>query len=221
MTGKERVKRYVVFLLSLFFMGLGIAFTKHCSLGVSPVSSLPNVVSIKLTMISFGTWVTITNCLFVLGQVLVLRRKFKMIQLLQLPLSFVFGFFTDFGLWMISGIPNDSYIIQLLLLLCGIVILGFGIMLGINADVLVNAGEAFVKALADTLKINFGNMKIIFDVSCILLSTVLSLVFFDGKVLGIREGTMISALLVGTVVKLFNRGFKKPLLAFITNKNSK
>lgn len=203
MSKKEAVKRYILFIISLFFMGIGVALTKHGELGVSPISSVANVVSIKFTFFTFGTWLTISNCLMLVGQIILLRRKFKPIQFLQIPLSFLFGYFTDFGLWLVKSIPNDIYIVQLLLVISGIIVLGFGIALGVIADVILNSGEAFVKALADVTKKDFGNMKIIFDVSWVLLSVLLSLIFFEGKLVGTREGTVISALLVGVTVKLF------------------
>ncbi len=197
-------------------MGIGIALTKHGELGVSPISSVANVISLKFTFLSFGTWLTITNCLLLVGQVVLLRRNFKLIQFLQIPLSFLLGYFTDFGMWLVSRIPNDNYAVQLALVLSGIVVLGFGITLGIIADVVLNSGEAFVKALADVTKKEFSNVKIAFDVSWVMLSIVLSLIFFDGKLLGTREGTVISALLVGVTVKFFRPQLVKPLTKLLT-----
>ncbi len=130
---------------------------------------------------------------------------------MQIPLSFLFGYFTDFGMWLVSRIPNDAYVSRLLLVVAGIVILGFGISLGVIADVILNSGEAFVKALADVTKKDFGNVKIVFDVSWVALSVILSLLLFNGKLLGIREGTLLSALCVGLTVKLFRRLLEKPL----------
>ena len=136
-------------------------------------------------------------------------------QLLQVPLSFLFGYFTDFGAWLSGGIPNDWYPVQLLLVFCGIVVLGFGITLGVIADVILNSGEAFIKVLADMTGKDFGNVKIIFDVCWVLLSVVLSLLFFEGKLMGTREGTIISAVLVGTTVKIFRPLLQKPLTALL------
>ncbi len=211
MTKKETVKRYILFIISLFFCGVGIAFTKHAELGVSPISSLANVISIKFDFISFGNWLIVSNLVLLLGQIILLRRNFKLIQLVQIPLSFIFGYFTDLGMWMIKDIPNENYIVRLLLVFAGIVFIGFGISLGVIADVVLNSGEAFVKALADVTKKNFGTVKIVFDVSWVLFSTVLSLLLFDGKLLGIREGTIISAVFVGVTVKLFKPLLQTPL----------
>ena len=210
-SAKETVKRYILFIISLFFCGVGVAFTKHAQLGVSPISSMANVFSIKFTVISFGTWLIISNCVLLLGQIILLRRNFKPIQLLQIPLSFLFGYSTDFGLWLINGIPNDNYIVRLMLVGAGIIFIGFGIALGVIADVILNSGEAIVKAIADVTEKDFGNVKIIFDTSWVLMAIVLSLVFFDGKLMGTREGTVISALLVGVAVKFFRPLLQKPL----------
>lgn len=211
MSKKEIFRRYILFVISLFFCGVGIALTKHAELGVSPISSLANVISIKFDFISFGNWLIVSNLVLLLGQIILLRRNFKLIQLMQIPLSFIFGYFTDFGLWMIKDIPNENYIIRLLLVFAGIVFIGFGISLGVIADVVLNSGEGFVKALSDVTKKDFGSVKIVFDVSCVLLSIVLSLLMFDGKLLGTREGTIISAVFVGVAVKIFKPILQNPL----------
>ena len=211
MSKKETFKRYMLFIVSLFFCGVGVAFTKHAELGVSPISSIANVFSIKFDFISFGTWLIISNCVLLLGQIILLRRNFKTIQLLQLPLSFVFGYCTDFGLWLVKDIPNENYAVRLLLVMAGIIFIGCGIAMGVIADVILNSGEGAVKAIADVTKKDFGNTKIVFDTSWVLVSIILSLVFFDGKLVGTREGTVISALLVGVAVKFFRRILTNPL----------
>ena len=211
MTKKETAKRYILFIISLFFSALGVAFTKHGELGVSPISSVANVMSYKFDFFSMGTWLIVWNCVLILGQIVILRKRFKLIQLLQVPLSFVFGWFTDLGLWMVSFIPAKVYFIRLLMVFIGIVILGFGISLAVAANVVMNAGEAFVKAVSDTIHRQFGNVKIVFDVLCVILALILSLAFFDFTIVGAREGTIISALLTGVVVKFFSKRVNPPL----------
>lgn len=211
MNKTELAKRYLLFIISLFFSAIGVAFTKSGELGVSPISSVANVMSFKFPNLSLGTWLIIWNCILILGQILLLRKKFQPVQLLQIPLSFVFGWFTDFGMWIVSHIPVNAYPVRLVMVFVGIVILGFGISLAVTANVIMNSGEAFVKALSEITKREFGNVKIAFDVSCVVLAIVLSLIFFDFSIVGIREGTMISALLTGFVVKFFSRRIKTPL----------
>ncbi len=213
MQKKEILKRYILFIISLFFSGLGVALTKHGELGVSPISSVANIMSYKFPGLSMGNWLIIWNCVLIVGQIIILRKKFQPIQLLQIPLSFVFGWFTDLGLWIVSWIQTDIYIVRLMCVFSGIAILGFGISLSVIANVIMNAGEAFVKAVSDTVNRNFGNVKIAFDIFCVTFSIVLSLIFFDLKIVGTREGTIISAFLTGTFVKLFTKLLKKPITA--------
>lgn len=211
MSRTEITKRYALFIISLFFSALGVAFTKHGELGVSPISSVANVMSCKFSSLSLGTWLIIWNCFLIAGQIVILRKKFQLIQLLQIPLSFLFGWFTDLGMWIVSFIPVNSYFTRIVMVLVGIVILGFGISLSVIANVIMNSGEAFVKAISDTLNKNFGNIKIVFDVLCVVFSLVLSLVFFNFTIVGTREGTVISALLTGVVVKMFSGKLKEPV----------
>lgn len=211
MTKKETLKRYILFIMGLFFAAMGVAFTKRGELGVSPISSVANVMSIKFANLSLGTWLIIWNCVLILGQILILRKKFRPIQLLQVPLSFLFGYFTDFGMLCVSFLPAHAYAVRLVMVAVGVVVLGFGISLAVIADVILNSGEAFVKAIADTANKNFGNVKIGFDIFCVVLSVLLSMVFFRGAIVGTREGTVISALFTGVVVKFFTKRLSAPL----------
>ena len=219
MSKTEIAKRYILFIFGLFFAAIGVAFTKHGELGVSPISSVANVLSCKFSAFSLGTWLIIWNCILIVGQIVVLRKKFQLIQLLQVPLSFLFGWFTDFGLWMVSPLPAQAYPMRLLMVLIGVGILGFGISLAVIANVVMNSGEAFVKAAADGLGKNFGDVKVAFDVFCVALALVLSLLFFH-TVVGTREGTVISALCTGLVVKFFTGRLYKPVTRFLTGGKS-
>lgn len=199
---------------------MGVAFTKHAELGVSPISSVANVMSCKYSSLSLGTWLIIWNCILIVGQILILRKKFQLIQLLQVPLSFLFGWFTDFGMWIVSAIPVNSYPIRLIMVVVGIVILGFGISLSVIANVIMNSGEALVKAVSDTTNKEFGDVKIFFDILCVVMALILSLIFFDFTIVGTREGTIISALFTGVIVKFFGRKIKKPLDGILCDKSS-
>lgn len=211
MTKAEIAKRYILFIISLFFAALGVAFTKHGELGVSPISSVANVMSYRFASVSMGTWLIIWNCVLIVGQIIILRREFQIIQLLQVPLSFLFGWFTDLGMWIVSSIPVNTYLLRMAMVISGIIILGFGISLAVIANVIMNSGEAFVKAISDKTGKEFGNIKIAFDISCVTLALILSLIFFDFTIVGAREGTIISALFTGVVVKFFSKRLKNPI----------
>lgn len=221
MSKTELSKRYLLFIISLFFAALGVAFTKHGELGVFPISSVANVMNCKFSSISLGTWLILWNCILILGQILILRRKFHPAQFLQVPLSFLFGWFTDLGMQLVSLIPVNAYPLRLAMVLIGIIILGFGISLSVIANVIMNSGEAFVKAISDTGHKEFGNIKIVFDIFCVVLSLLLSLLFFHFTIVGTREGTILSALLTGTAVKFFSGKLSKPLNKILCSSTGK
>ena len=207
MSRTDLLKRYLLFVVSLFFIGFGISLTKHAGLGTSTISSMANVFSIRFPILTFGTWTILSNLFFFLGQVVVLRRKFRPVQLLQVPLAFLFGFFTDLGLWLAEFFPNNAFWLQLILVVAGNFVLAFGIVLSITADVLLNAPEGFVKALADTLKRPFSGVKLAFDIVWVFLAAVLSVIFFQA-LQGVGIGTVLGAFLVGFFVKLLTRPVK-------------
>ena len=211
MKSKELAKRYGLFIISLWFSALGVAITKCGSLGVSCISSVPNVLSLRFAALTIGGWTFLWNTLLVLCQIALLGKRFQKIQLLQIPLSFLFGWFTDVAMLLAVKIPVNSYAMQLVMVVAGVAVLAFGITLGVIANVVLNAGEGIVKALADVSGKEFGFVKMRFDAVCVILSLAISLVTFGGKIVGVREGTLIAAFLNGTMVKWYSRRLKEPL----------
>lgn len=54
------------------------------------------------------------------------------------------------------------------------------------------------------LKKEFPKVKPVFDTSMVIIAAVLSVVFL-GYLAGVREGTIISALIIGPIVKLLQK----------------
>lgn len=196
-------KDYSLVIIGSFFMGLGIALTKCAELGLSTISSVPNVFSIKYTFFTLGTWSAIWNLVMILAQIIILKKEFKPEQLMQIPVSIVFGWFTDFGVWMFSYIPTDLYMVKLVMTILGVTVLAFGISVTIIANRVLNPAEAIVDVVAVKIKRDFGTLKIIFDVFCVTLAIVLSLAFFNFKIVGIGEGTIIAMVGTGVLIKFF------------------
>jgi len=203
------LKGYIILIVGTFFMGLGIALTKCSELGVSTISSVPNVLSIRFTFMTLGTWSAVFNLLMIFTQVLLLGKEFKPGYLLQIPLSIIFGWCTDFGVCIFSYIPVNMYFIKIILSVAGVVLLGFGISLTAVSGIVMNPAEALVKVIADKLGKDFGNTKIVFDIVFVAMATILSLVFFNFKIVGVREGTIIAMFGTGICVKFFMKLIKR------------
>ncbi len=215
-TMKEWVKRYAFCLLGLFISALGVAFTRGADLGVSQVASVANVLSFKFDFMTMGNWLICWNCFLIFLQILILRRKFRISQLfLQVAFSFLFGYFTDFGVWLFATICPKSYVLKLLVVIVGVAMVAFGIAFNVIAEAVMNCGEAFVQAIVDTIHKNFGHTKIVFDVACVATSVILSLIFFNGELIGVREGTVIAAVVTGFMINFFVKVMRPGLTKFI------
>ncbi len=193
------LKRYLLLLVGLSIMAFGVAFSIKASLGTSPISSVPYVLSL-FTPLTVGTATIIMHCFFILMQILILRKNYHFIQLMQLPIAFFFGYLTDFGVWAVRGISYHAYWQQWILCLIGILLVAVGVSLEVKAGVVVLAGEGVVLAICQVLPVKFGYMKVGFDVTLVVIACVLSLVFTH-QLQGVREGTVAAAIMVGLVAK--------------------
>mgnify|MGYP006073214951 FL=1 len=201
------IRRYLLLLAGLAIMAFGVAFSIKASLGTSPISSVPYVVSL-FAPLTVGTATIIMHCVFILLQILILRKKYHPIQLMQLPVAFFFGYLTDFGVWAVQGITCDHYLQQWLVCLIGIFLVAGGVSLEVKAGVVVLAGEGVVLAICKVLPVKFGYMKVGFDVTLVAIACVLSFVF-TGRLQGVREGTVAAALLVGLIAKQLGKMLSK------------
>ena len=196
----EKLKRYLIFLVGLFVNSLGVSLITKANLGTSPISSIPYVLSLNFPF-TLGNFTIFFSIFLIVLQLIILRKNFKLEHILQIPVSIIFGYFIDLTMILFSWVNPEAYIMKIVYLLIGCLILGVGVYMEVLADVVMLPGESFVRAIVLTWKTNFGTTKICFDVSMSVIAAVLSFVF-AGKLAGVREGTVIAALLVGFIARL-------------------
>lgn len=217
---KYTFRRYLLFVASLFINAFGIAFITKALLGTSPITSVTYVLSL-FTPFTMGIWTILLNLLFVVLEPFLMTRKdlredLRM-YLLQIPISFCFGLFIDFSMFMLSWLEPSAYVMQVTVLLIGCIILALGIALEVKANAAMMAGEYFVKTITRRFHGEFGYIKLGFDITLLTIACILSLVFLS-DIQGVREGTVVSALLVGPIVhfvspayRIFDRWINAPI----------
>lgn len=201
----EKFKRYLIFLVGLFISSLGVSLVTKANLGTSPISSIPYVLSLNFSL-TLGNFTIIFSLFLIALQLMILRKDFKLEHLLQIPISILFGYFIDWTMLLLSFVHPDSYLFKVIALLIGCIILGFGVYCEVLAHVAMLPGESFVRAVVQTCEREFGSTKIAFDVTMTVMAALLSFVFAK-ELNGVREGTIIAALLVGFIARLFGRWF--------------
>jgi len=209
MTKKEIFYRYILFIIGLFIASMGVAFSTKAGLGTSPVASLPYSVSLVSKLLTFGGWLNLLSLIQITIQVILLRKNCKPVEIIiQTILAFAYGYMTNFSCSLISGIAVNSYFSQLIFMLLGCVILAFGIWLQLKGGVAMLPGEAMNRAISHVSGFKYENIKIFFDIAYIASSAVICLVFI-GRLEGVREGSIIAAILVGNIIKLIFKIEKK------------
>lgn len=197
----NQLQRIMLFISGLCFMALGICLIIKSNLGSSPISSLPYVLSLNYPL-SLGNATLLINLIFVVLQILILMNKFDKLQLLQLPMTFMFTLFIDGFNWVLAGCTPALYAAELFFTFIGSLSLGFGVALQIIANIVMLPGEGIVYAIAAKWRFNFGNTKICCDCFLVLCAVILSL-FCTASIEGLREGTLFSAFAVGLIAKFF------------------
>lgn len=198
--GAASLARRLAFLtLGLFLLALGIATATRADLGTTPISAPPYVLSLAydwtLGQFSFAMFFVLVALQWVM-----LRSRFHPAQLLQLPLGLMFGMFIDLGMFLTQPLQPDHYALQLMQLVIGSAVLALGVVIQVTPHLLYTPGEGTVVALAKVTGKPFARMKTFFDSALVAIGVALSFAIF-GELVGIREGTVISALLIGTFAK--------------------
>ena len=215
MTDKtELIKRDIFLLAGLFVNGLGVSFITKAGLGTSPITSIPYTLSLGFTP-TVGMFTLVFNIFLVILQVILLRRNFQLQNLLQLPIIALFSFFIDLTMSLLGFMQPETYAMKVVSLIVGCLILGFGVFMEMVANVAMLPGEATVRAVSDVFSTDFGKTKIAFDSSMTVIAAILSFIMFK-HLDGVREGTIVAAILVGFIARLFKKyigGIEKILIS--------
>lgn len=206
---KQIVRNYTLFLIGLFIASMGVALSTKAGLGTSPVASVPYSISLLNHTLTFGWWLNLWSVIQIVVQVALLRKKCKPMEIIiQTILAFVYGSLTDFSCTLISGIQANNYATQFGLMILSCFVLGLGIWIQLKGNVAMLPGEAMNRAFSEVTGKRYENIKIFFDVLYIVAAAIIGF-FFIGKLEGVREGSIIAALLVGNIIKIYNRLFGK------------
>lgn len=154
------------------------------------------------TPLTMGTYIFILNMILIAAQMLMLGRRGivdkKIDLLMQIPVSVLFGVFIDVTMAMLGSYNPSVYVLKIVSLIAGCAVLALGISLEVVADVTMVSGEYTVQIASKRFKAQFGTMKIAFDVTLVVIAVALSFIL-SGHVEGLREGTVIVALLTRPV----------------------
>lgn len=198
--------RVPMYFIGLFIMTIGIALSVKSNLGVSPVSSIPYTMTC-VWGIEMGKATIIFHAVLVLIQILILRKRFKPVNLLQVVVGIVFGYFTTFCNYLATFLPStDNIAMRIVLMLVSTVFIAVGIFFYLPADLIPLAGEGVMQAVSEVTHIEFAKVKIGFDCSMVIVSVITCLLCIHSFG-SVGAGTAIAAFLVGFNLGRVNKAF--------------
>jgi len=197
------IHRIWLTVLGFLICTFGVVLSSNTNLGMAPCSSFPYVVSL-LGERSLGFYTAAIYIVCVLLQILLLRRDFKPVNLLQIGSSTIFGFFVDMWEALLGGFMLPGYLGRLAVQMFSILAISLGATLYVDPELMPMPVEGFVMALSKKTGRPFGKLKVLIDCVFATCSCALSLLAL-GQLRGIREGTILTALLMGRGVSMFKK----------------
>lgn len=210
----KHLNRGLMYICGIFLLALGGVLAIKSNLGASPVSSLPLSIS-RVSSISLGSAAAMLFIIYVLIQIIILRKDFKPIQLLQIIFAVLFGQIMNF-FNLIININVESFYVRVFICIISFFITALGVVFTITANIVPIAPDGLAQVISKKAEIDFGKAKIYFDCVVVILSAAI-LLLNDKNLDGLGIGTVLSAILVGRIVFFINKNFKNKLEGAIFN----
>ena len=218
---KNYISRSIVYLIGMIILVIGVSISIQANLGVSPVSSIPYNMDL-LFNIEMGQATIIFQVCLVILQIILLRKNFKIKNLLQIFAGILFGYLTTFSNMLVFPILpiQSNLIMQVVFMLISTVFIAVGVYLYVAADIVPLAAEGVIMAISQLTKKPFSTLKVFFDVSLVVIALIMSL-SLTGGFGSIGIGTAVSAIVVGLEMKVISKVLGKPLEKILGKKAEK
>jgi len=211
---QKMAQRILVYYLGMLFLAFGVIFSINSDLGVSPISSLPFVLSL-VTGLNLGIVITAVLLFYIFLQIIVLHKAYKPINLMQIAVAAIFGYFVDFARFVVGGFSLPTYLGQLIMLSISMVLIAVGIICLLESRLINLPPEGLVEAIAYKIKNGtFHRVKIVMD-SLVVISAIAFSLLFLGNIYGVREGTILSAVIIGRIMPSMGK-LILPTLRYLT-----
>ena len=191
--------RLLIFIIGLAIMTFGVCMTiKVADIGVGAWDAL-NVALTEKVGLSVGKWVMIDGVVLVIVNAFLVKRRPDILSLLTI---IVIGLLVDFWLDMVFALFNVTGLFaKLTMLLAGILIIGFGASIYLQAKFPQSPIDNFMLAIKERFRVNLMAAKTIGEITALVPAF-----FLNGP---ISYGTLIITFTVGPAIQLFFPYFEK------------
>ncbi len=195
----HRIVKSLKLLVAITVIAFGLSFIVKAQIGQSALTGFVSNIGL-LTGWTQGNLLLILNLLFIAGQWLLLKDRFKLIHAFQIGLTFAYSPIVDYFIYVLPLGRLEVgvfYGVRLAVLVLGVLIMAFGVSLMLTLDFVMMPYEGFAKVLADKLNKPFGSMRRVTDF-VFMAGSVILIMSFSLPNTTLREGTVLFAILMGT-----------------------
>ena len=210
---KKRFYTELAYILGLLLLAIGTAMMEKADFGVSMVVAPAYLVYLKvnplLEWFSFGTAEYLLQ-LFLLAVLGIIQKRFKLGYLFSFITAFIYGMLLDGAMTVTGMIAGNPMALRIIFYIAGMLLCAAGVSMLFNTYISPEAYELFVKEIAGKLRMPVHRFKTIYDVCSCLAAVVMSFAFFGfGVFEGVKLGTVVCALVNGSMIGAFSRIWMK------------
>ena len=210
---KLTIHSEILYILSIVLLALAVAILTSADFGVSMVVAPAYILSLWTGVLSFGQAEYIIQAiLFIIFCIVV--KKFKWVYLSSFLTCLIYGLVLD--LWRLLPCFNPSVTpvgsmglpLRIVMFVVGELLTAFSIALCFKSYFYPQVYDFFVKGVSYRYGLKLHRFKTVFDIIMLIIGTVMTLAVF-GKFVGVGIGTLIIALINGTLIGLFCKAIDK------------
>lgn len=203
---KINKNKILMYFLGLFIIAIGASLSVKSDLGVSPVTTIPYTIT-YVWGIDMGITTFLFHLFLVFIEFLLLRKNFKLKNLLQAAVGVVFGLFTSLCNYLVFMIPlPDIMAVRIVFLALSIAAVAAGLFFYVPAEIMPMAVEGLMLVISNVTGIKFSGIKIALDTAFTLISLVICVIIVHNMG-SVGVGTVASAVATGLVLKIITRLF--------------
>ncbi len=195
------------YLIGMFMLALGTAFTAHTDFGVSMVVAPAYILHLKFyesfPFLTFGIAEYFLQAIMIIILV-IFMKKFKMAYLFSIVTALIYAVMLDVSMVLINLLPEGNVLIQIIYYTIGLVVCLAGLSFLFKTYIPLKSYDLFVVEISKKYKINISVVKTIYDISFLFISIAMSFAFFGmWQFKGVSIGTIITAIIGGYLVNIF------------------
>lgn len=200
-------------MFGLILLAFGAALMERADLGMSMVVAPAYLVYLKVSAIvpwfSFGMAEYCFQALLLLVLAVVLQR-FQRRFLFSFVTAFVYGNILDAAMKCIGLLPGDGWGLRLVFFVMGMLLSAVGVSLLFHTYIAPEVYELFVKEISAKYGRNIHAVKTVYDCCSCMAAVLMSFAFFGFlQFQGVKAGTILCALVNGSLIGLFSRFFER------------